>query len=68
MENGRDHDRRIANEERARCLEVCRRFALACRVSEERAAQEGKHDDAKEFQTKAIAAEAIASDLEREST
>ena len=68
MENGLVHDRRIADKERARCLEVCKRFALSCRVSEERAAQEGKHDDAKEFQTKAIAAEAIAEDIEREST
>ena len=68
MENGQLHDARIANEaelrERERCIRVCVDFARACYVEAEKRAQQGLHDDSKEFTERAKAAEQIAHDIE----
>ena len=69
MENGLVHDNRIKAEaelrERQRCLRVCKAFARACYVEAEKRAQQGLHDDAKEFSERGHAATAIANDLEK---
>ena len=69
MENGTIHDARIKAEaklrERERCVRVCVDFAKACYVEAEKRAQQGLHDDAKEFTERGHAATAIANDLEK---
>ena len=69
MENGTIHDARIKAEaklrERARCIRVCVDFAKACYIESEKRAQQGLHDDAKEFTERGHAATAIANDLEK---
>ena len=51
--------------ERARCIRVCVDFAKACYIESEKRAQQGLHDDAKEFTERGHAATAIANDLEK---
>lgn len=55
--------RSLQEKERARCLQVCRDYAVVCYAQAEKQTQLGRYGEAKEFTEQAKAAEHIAVEI-----